>query len=345
MRKSDVVSVILAERKDIMPRHLSAKAYAPSNIALCKYWGKRDQELNLPITSSFSISLGNKGAITELSVSSGPYDAAYLNHQPIDWVSSFGKRLLAFLDLFRVKRDLHFTVDITTNIPIGAGLASSACGFASLVRALNLLFGWELKDHELSILARLGSGSASRSLWHGFVEWHVGIKTDGMDSYGELIVDEWPELCVGLLILNEKEKPISSSDAMQRTVTTSPLYSAWPTKVSRDLSALKQSINLKDFLLLGKTVESNAMTMHATMMSAWPTVCYFLPETICAMHKIWRLRHDGLMIFFTQDAGPNLKLIFLAKDLPAVKIHFPEVDVVKPFATDALLQQSSRAYQ
>ncbi|HSW68765.1 MAG TPA: diphosphomevalonate decarboxylase [Gammaproteobacteria bacterium] len=332
MKRSDVVSTILAERKNLMPKNAVAKAYAPSNIALCKYWGKREQELNLPVTSSLSISLGNKGAMTEISVSGGPYDVAYLNHQPIDWISFFGKRLLAFLDLFRVKRDLHFTINITTNIPIGAGLASSACGFASLTRAMDLLFGWELKDEELSILARLGSGSASRSLWHGFVEWHVGIKPDGMDSYGESIADEWPELCIGLLILNEKEKPVSSRDAMQRTVTTSPLYSAWPAKVNRDLSALKQAINLKDFLLLGKTAESNAMTMHATMLSAWPTICYFLPETITAMNQIWKLRQEGLMVFFTQDAGPNLKLIFLEKNILDVKAHFPDMEIIKPFA-------------
>lgn len=331
MRKSDVISAILAERKNLLPRHEFSKAYAPSNIALCKYWGKRDQELNLPITSSFSISLGNKGATTELSLCSGANDEAYLNDHQIDWISPFGKRLLAFLDLFRVKPELHFKVKIHTNIPIGAGLASSACGFASLTRALNLLFGWELKEHELSILARLGSGSASRSLWHGFVEWHAGLKSDGMDSYGEFIPDEWPELRIGLLILNEREKPINSRDAMQRTVTTSALYSAWPTKVSRDLSALKQAINLKDFLLLGKTAESNAMTMHATMLSAWPTICYFLPETITAMNKIWTLRHEGLSLFFTQDAGPNLKLIFLEKDISSVQAQFPDMEIVSPF--------------
>jgi diphosphomevalonate decarboxylase len=152
-----------------------------------------------------------------------------------------------------------------------------------------------------------------------------------MDSYGELISDQWPELRIGLLVLNESEKPISSRDAMQRTVTTSPLYTAWPNKVSRDLSALKQAINLKDFSLLGKTAESNAMTMHATMLSAWPTICYFLPETISAMHKIWRLRQDGLQIFFTQDAGPNLKLIFLDKDKKSVQEYFPEMEVIEPF--------------
>lgn len=329
VKKSDVVSAILSERQTALPRHSSAQAFAPSNIALCKYWGKRDQELNLPVTSSFSISLGNKGATTELSLSD--QDRVYLNDEKINLESAFGKRLLAFLNLFRVNHDLHFVIKTQTNIPVGAGLASSACGFASLTRALNNLFGWELQEHELSIFARLGSGSACRSLWQGFVEWHAGLQENGMDSYGERIAAEWPELRIGLLILSEKEKKISSRDAMQRTVTTSPLYSAWPAKVSHDLSKLKQAVQSKDFILLGETAESNAMTMHATMLSAWPTVCYFLPETISAMQVIWKLREEGLMIFFTQDAGPNLKLLFLEKDRDVVQKYFPGIEVVDPY--------------
>jgi diphosphomevalonate decarboxylase len=334
VRKSDVIHTILGERHGLLPRHSSAKAYAPSNIALCKYWGKRDQELNLPITSSFSVSLGNKGATTELSLGQGPHDVVYVNGQQLDWISPFGKRLLAFFDLFRVKRDLYFIANIKTNIPIGAGLASSACGFASLVMALNLLFGWELSEHELSILARLGSGSACRSIWQGFVEWHTGVRADGLDSYGESIADVWPELCLGLLVFSNLEKEVSSRDAMQRTVTTSSLYSAWPAKVSRDLSVLKQAINLKDFPLLGKTAESNALSMHATMLSAWPPVLYALPETLLAMKKIWQLRHEGLALFFTQDAGPNLKLIFLEKDADVVRSQFADMEIIKPFAVE-----------
>jgi diphosphomevalonate decarboxylase len=145
----------------------------------------------------------------------------------------------------------------------------------------------------------------------------------------------WPELCMGLLIFNETEKEISSRDAMQRTIKTSSLYSAWPATVSRDLSALKQAIHLKDFSLLGQTAESNALAMHATMLSAWPPVCYALPETIVAMKKIWQLRQQGLMLFFTQDAGPNLKLIFLEKDKEAVRAQFSGVDIIQPFLTTA----------
>lgn len=331
MKQSDIVLSILGERLGLKPQHATAEAYAPSNIALCKYWGKRDQELNLPITSSLSISLADQGARIKLSVIDGPHDEVVVNGQHLDWVSSFGKRLLAFFDLFRSYHSLHLRADIQTNIPIGAGLASSACGYASVVKALDALFGWKLANRELSILARLGSGSASRSLEHGFVEWYAGIRTDGMDSYGELIADQWPELCIGLMIFSAAEKSISSRDAMQRTMTSSPLYAGWPTKVASDLSIIKQAINLKDFALLGKTTESNALTMHATMLSAWPPILYALSETVHAMQKIWQLRQAGLSLFFTQDAGPNLKLLFLERDREEIQSHFPNLHIVKPF--------------
>ena len=331
MKKSDVVQQILGTNLYGEPKRATAKVFAPTNIALCKYWGKRDQELNLPMTSSLSVSLGDKGAATELVVSSHPYDLVYLNNDPIDLTTSFGKRLIQFLDLFRNKTMPRFIVNIESNIPIAAGLASSSCGFSALIQVLDHLFGWQLSLTQLSILARLGSGSASRSIWQGFVEWHAGVKEDGMDSFGEPIPDVWPDLCIGLLIVSEKEKALSSRDAMQRTVTTSPFYSAWPVKVSKDLALIKQAISVHDFPLLGRTAESNAMSMHATMLSAWPAITYMLPESLLAMQKIWQLRRDGLPLYFTQDAGPNLKLLFLKRDAELVAKEFPEMEIIEPF--------------
>jgi diphosphomevalonate decarboxylase len=331
VKKSEAVKAILGDRLFAPPRHNEAKGYAPTNIALCKYWGKRDQELNLPVTSSLSISLGDKGATTELIVSKHQHDLIFLNNLPVELSSSFAKKLIDFLELFRANNEPHFIINIETNVPVAAGLASSACGFASVVKTLNALYGWSLDDEELSMLARLGSGSASRSIWQGFVEWHAGEKADGSDCFAEPLAERWPELCVGLLILSEKEKSISSREAMQRTVLTSPLYAAWPTKVTRDLSLLKQALLVKDFSLLGKTAEWNAMTMHATMLSAWPPVTYALPETILSMRKIWQMRHDGLELYFTQDAGPNLKLLFLQKDAEMVRSHFSNLEIVKLF--------------
>lgn len=334
MKKSEAVQLILrhsANPHHEEPQHEKGIAFAPTNIALCKYWGKRDTELNLPMTSSLSIALPDRGTMTTVSLHDNAEDHIILNGQELKSDTAFAKRTSEYLDLFRPKKNWHLRLDINMNIPVAAGLASSASGFASLVSALNDFFDWKLKKKDLSLLARIGSGSASRSLWNGFVEWYAGVQTDGMDSFAEPLAFEWPELCVGILTVDNKEKPISSREAMQKTVNTSLLYSVWPKKVNQDLAMLKQAMQVKNFSLLGGTAESNALNMHATMLSSWPPICYFLPDTIAAMHQIWDLRKNGLEVYFTEDAGPNLKLLFLEKDSASIQKQFPNISIIKIF--------------
>ena len=328
MKRIEVVQRIVQPG---MPTREKGLAFAPTNIALCKYWGKRNTELNLPETASLSVALPDKGAMTTLKVIDQAHDTVILNGKEVPADAVFVKRIVEFLDLFRSGPKWCLQVDTNMNLPVAAGLASSASGFASLTCALNDLFGWQLPQQQLSVLARLGSGSAARSLWKGFVEWHAGIQQDGMDSFAEPLPFEWPQLRIGILSISHKEKQISSRDAMQRTVNSSILYSNWPRKVARDLVIIKQALQVKNFSLLGGTAESNALTMHATMLSSWPPICYFLPETIAAMHKVWQLRAEGLEVYFTQDAGPNLKLLFLDEDAEKVKAAFPAIEVIKLF--------------
>jgi diphosphomevalonate decarboxylase len=331
MKKCDVIRAILGERINNKPQDTISGSFAPTNIALCKYWGKSNSELNLPMTPSLSISLLGKGSMTAINVIDEIEDQIVLNGEAISVDTKFSRRLLEYINLFREQQSVRFHIDIASNIPLAAGLASSASGFASLILALNGLYHWGLSQKELSILARLGSGSACRSLWNGFVEWQVGSAADGMDSHGCLLSDEWQELCIGLLIVNTNEKAISSREAMERTKMSSTLYSLWPDKVNQDMSLIKQAIKERDFSLLGKTAESNAMTMHAMMLSAWPPISYWQPETIDAMQKIWQLRQEGLPLYFTQDAGPNLKLLFLRKDIDTVRLSFSNLEVLQPF--------------
>ena len=147
----------------------TGEAFAPANIALCKYWGKRDETLNLPVTSSLSLSLGTLGSHCRLWRCDGP-DRILLNGEPLPPEHPFVVRASAFLDLFREAPGAGYAVEATNTIPTAAGFASSASGFASLVLALDQLHGWSLTRREASILARLGSGSACRSLWQGLVE-------------------------------------------------------------------------------------------------------------------------------------------------------------------------------
>lgn len=330
MNRQTLIKQLLAGKAN-KPAQLSAGAYAPTNIALVKYWGKRDKELNLPVTGSMSISLADKGAHTSVSLTDRAHDEIIINAKAAARESKFVQRLIAFLDLLRPNATVHYRIDTKVNIPIAAGLASSACGFAALIKAFNQFYGWQLPDEILSILARIGSGSASRSIYEGFVEWHQGERSDGLDSYAEALPYSWPDLRIGLLIFTDAEKSIGSTEAMLRTVQTSRLYSAWPRQVAEDLVKMKQALAVHNFALLGQTAEQNALSMHATMLSAWPPICYAGKATLEAMHKIWRLRNEGLALYFTEDAGPNLKLLFQARDEALVKDHFSNLEVVSPF--------------
>ena len=332
MEKIDAVKHILRNTNHgQFVNSAGGSAWAPSNVALCKYWGKRDIELNLPVTSSLSISLGNKGAFTKVK-QEGEVDNYIVNGMPISLTSKFAKRLQKFLNLFR-PHGAHYLVSVDTNVPIAAGFASSACGFAALVQALNQLYDWQLHKKDISILARLGSGSACRSLFTGFVEWQRGDAYDGMDSYGIKLEHIWSELRIGALIISTQEKPISSTVAMEHTVNTSPFYSVWPEQAASDLAAIKLALARKDFVMFGQAAENNSLAMHSLMQSAEPPVIYALPQTIEAMARVQELRSENIPIFFTQDAGSNLQLLFLAEYESIVLHAFPKLDIVSPFAT------------
>jgi diphosphomevalonate decarboxylase len=329
LNKSTIIQNILKNK--VMQSEDFGCAFAPSNIALCKYWGKRDMELNLPYNSSLSIALSGKGTFTRLTPNEKTSDIIYHNHQLIGADETFAQKITKYLDLFRPFTKTYYTIKTEINLPIAAGLASSACGYAALIQALNNLYHWELSLTELSILARLGSGSACRSLWKGFVLWSAGISTDGMDSYGQPIECNWPELRIGILILDNQKKPISSREAMRRTVETSPDYASWPGNAAIDLIELQQAIAEKNLSLLGATAENNALLMHKLMQQATPSINYSLPKTLQAREQLWQLRTTGIQVYFTQDAGPNLKLLFLGPDTEKIREIFPEIEVIAPF--------------
>jgi diphosphomevalonate decarboxylase len=210
-------------------------------------------------------------------------------------------------------------------------LASSACGFAALVKALNYFYGWKLEEWQLSILARLGSGSACRSIYNGFVEWQSGIKTDGMDSFGVHLPYYCNELCVGILILSKQEKNISSRDAMKQTVETSKCYHLWKERVNTDIANLKQIIIDFNFDCFGKIVEEHSIALHKLIASSTPSIDYSDEKTKQTILRIKKLRKNGKKIFFTQDAGPNLHLLFLQNEIEFVKNEFHDIIFEKPF--------------
>lgn len=329
LKRHETVAALLAGRA--CQARGSGRGRAPVNIALCKYWGKRDSELNLPISPSLSISLDRLGAGTTVVPIDAPRDRFILNDSEIDIDQDAGRRVAEYLDLVRPDEDASYRVESHSNVPVAAGVASSAAGFAALALALDDLFGWGLDRRELSILARLGSGSAARSVYDGFVEWHAGERADGMDSFAERIDAEWRDLRVALVEISNAPKPIGSRPAMARTVATSRLYAGWPQRVAEDIGEIRAAISNRDIDRLGTAAEGNALAMHATMLDSRPAVLYWKPETLAAIEKVWRLREDGSAVYLTMDAGPNLKLLFEEHTLPQVEQSFPAARIVAPF--------------
>ena len=307
-----------------------ASAYAPSNIALSKYWGKRETRFNLPVTGSLSISLADHGTRTGLSVVDAPQHQVILNGANVDAGNSFAVKVCQWLDRV-LPSDLKLRVDTHNTVPTAAGLASSASGFAALTLATDALMGWQLPEQQLSALARLGSGSASRSLWHGFVKWQAGELANGSDSIAFPLEQQWPQLRVGLLTVSSASKAVSSREGMARTIATSALYKQWPQQAETDLDTIEAAITSGDFETMASTAEHNAMSMHATMAAAWPPLVYWQPESLLQMQKVWQLREQGLPIYLTMDAGPNLKLLFESQHQADVQAAFPEMQVIIPF--------------
>lgn len=323
-----IVQAQLSATQAMQPQ---AEAFAPSNIALCKYWGKRDKVLNLPVNPSLSISLAELGSRTRLSQLDAITDQVRLNGKLLSADSAFATKVVQFIDLFRQPAESRLLIETHNNIPTAAGLASSASGFAALTRAVDRLYDFNLSPQQLSAFARLGSGSASRSIFEGFVEWQMGVREDGMDSHAVQLEQQWPEFRVGLLTLTSAEKSVGSRAGMQRTVETAHLYQSWPLQAATDLERLRKAINEQDFSTLGATAEQNALSMHATMIASWPPLLYWQPESVAAMQRIWTLREQGLELYFTMDAGPNIKLLFCQQDQADVVAAFPQLQVVAPF--------------
>jgi diphosphomevalonate decarboxylase len=204
-----------------------------------------------------------------------------------------------------------------TNFPVDAGLASSAAGIASLTLAATKAAGLELGERELTILARQGSGSASRSIPGGFVEWFRGQQENGLDSFAESIAskDHWPEFRIIACIVSENKKPVGSRAGMSQTVETCPYYSASVESATRDLDVVRSAIKSRDFQALGSAAELNCLKMHATMMTTNPPLIYWTPQTLEVINAVRSWRKEGIPCYFTIDAGPQVKVLCLENEI------------------------------
>ena len=291
-------------------RRASARAYA--NFALIKYWGKADARLNVPAVGSISITLDALWSDTDVEFDEilAADDLELDGGRRADQLA----KVSACLDLVRERAGIRTRARVVSrnNFPTGAGLASSASGFAALVRAAAAALELDLTPRELSILARRGSGSAARSIFGGFVEMHAGRASDGSDSFAEplLASDAWPlEIAIAVTATGEKE--IGSRSGMTSSADSSPYYSAWVETQEADLAAAREAIAERDFAALAAVAEHNCLKMHALALANDPPLLYWNPATVDCLHAIRRLRATGVPVFFTIDAGPQVKAICL----------------------------------
>lgn len=289
---------------------MAKTARAHTNIALIKYWGKRDQALILPYTDSLSLTLDEFYTTTTVEFDDQlTTDRIVIDHQVMP-LTKMGK-VVTVLDCVRELAGISTPAHVISenHVPMAAGLASSASAMAALAGAASLAAGLDLSLTALSRLARRGSGSASRSIFGGLVQWHRG--TDDLTSYAEPIMEQ---VDFGLemlaIMINQQEKKVSSRGGMQLSVDTSPYFAMWPSVVEQDLTAMHQAIANQDIAAMGQIAEANAMRMHALTLSANPPFSYFEPATMTAIQTIQSLRAQGLTCYYTMDAGPNVKVIY-----------------------------------
>ncbi|MDR3416761.1 MAG: diphosphomevalonate decarboxylase [Nevskia sp.] len=287
-----------------------AAAQAQPNIALVKYWGKRDAALNLPAVGSISITLDTLWTRTRVAFDPAlDQDRVSLNGRSD---AAEAKRVSACLDLLRARAGVNWraAVDSRNNFPTAAGLASSASGFAALVHAGAEALGLQLEDADKSVLARRCSGSAARSIFGGYVEWAHGALADGTDSVARPLLDAaaWP-LRVAVAITSTAAKEVGSSEGMRRTAQTSPFQSAWIETQEADLAAARSAILARDFEALAAISEYSCLKMHALALAARPGLLYWNGATVECMRRVRALRGQGVPVFFTVDAGPQLKAV------------------------------------
>jgi diphosphomevalonate decarboxylase len=292
---------------------------ACANIALVKYWGKRDAALNLPAAGSLSLTLD--ALVTETTVRFDPTlraDELVLDRKPAD-----ASRLTPFLDLVRTKAKTQARAHVVSEnrFPTASGLASSASGYAALALAATKAAGLSLDARELSILARQGSGSAARSIFGGFARMHAGTAADGSDAFAAPLTSPLVDKVrmVIAIVGGGVPKTHGSRDAMEHCAATSPLYAAWLACVPRDLETAEAALALGHLQQLGEVAEANALAMHASAIAARPAIIYWQPPTLALLAAVRELRARGIGAWATMDAGPHVKVLTSVDDAKTVE--------------------------
>lgn len=309
---------------------MQAISRAHANIALIKYWGKADEHLHIPFNSNLSFTQSALYTETKIDFNEDyKQDQFYLNNKKQSLEET--KKISDFVDIYRQGHtDYKFKVESFNSMPTAAGFGSSSSAFAALATAVDKALDLNLSKKELSAYARKGSGSASRSIFGGFSLWHAGNSDES--SYAEAIdPGDW-DISTITLFTSAAKKPLSSRKGMQLSVETSPYYKLWPELAEQQLKDIIVAIKQKDIAKIGSISESNALAMHSLTITSEPAVFYFNSQTLKHVAFVYALRKQGIPVYFTLDAGPNLVLICpktQAQDIAKrFKAEFPDINTI-----------------
>ncbi|CAL4097538.1 unnamed protein product, partial [Meganyctiphanes norvegica] len=298
---------------------------APVNIAVIKYWGKRDEKLILPLNDSISFTLSQDEMCAKTTVAISPNfseDKFWLNGKEESLENPRIQNCLKEIRRRASKRKVngfddemlnwHIHVCSANNFPTAAGLASSAAGYACLVSALGSVYGVE---GDLSVISRQGSGSACRSIYGGLVRWYKGELADGSDSFAKTIAppDHWPNTRVIICIVNAGRKKTPSTEGMRRSVATSSLmeYRVQTSVVNR-VNKIMQAIHEKDWSMFCDITMADSNEMHAVCQDTFPPCVYMTDTSQTITSLVYQYneikianKEDHHKICYTFDAGPN----------------------------------------
>ncbi|WP_166968666.1 diphosphomevalonate decarboxylase [Brevibacterium atlanticum] len=308
-------------------RATTARAYP--NIALVKYWGKADEDLILPAAGSLSLTLDHFETTTTVTPApDAETDVLELDGALADEGQT--SRISVFLDHVRALagREDRVLVRSRNSVPTGAGLASSASGFAALATAAAAAFDLDLDSRDLSRLARRGSGSACRSVAEGMAVWHAG---DDDSSFAESIAA--PDMRMIIVTVNRARKAVSSREAMRLTAATSPFYSGWVSSTEDYLTQMIAACAAGDFTRIGEITESHALRMHGLIQSTVPPIRFLNPTSHAIFDAVAEARESGIEAYSTADAGPNVAVIVRPHESEALAgqlAAFGDVRVVGP---------------
>lgn len=296
----------------------TVRAQAHPNIALVKYWGKQASAENLPAVPSLSITLDGLTATTQVSLAAE--DSFRLDGKQLTGANK-DLKLARFLDYLREHHAVPpLSIDSSNNFPTAAGLASSAAGFAALVTAIDALCDLQLNTRQRSALARAGSASAARSVLGGF----VGLNAPDFAATQLASSDHWP-LQIAVAITDTQKKAVSSTRGMTISANTSPFYQDWVNTADADYERAAHAITQRDFEQLAEVSEHSCLKMHAVMQSSLPPLLYWNAASMACMHEIQRMREQGTEVFFTIDAGPQIKAVCTSASVAEVTRTLAEV--------------------